>query len=75
MKMHLNTLKERREGGNLITIYKLLNRLEETDRKMLILRRKEEARYLRDTRKNCKKRSLNTWNGLKEEVIMAQLIM
>ena len=45
-EMHLTTLKERRERGDLITIYKLMNNLEETDRKDLILRRKREARNL-----------------------------
>ena len=34
-EMHLKTLKERRERGDLITIYKLMNNLEETDRKDL----------------------------------------
>ena len=29
-EMHLTTLKEKRERGNLITIYKLMNNLEET---------------------------------------------
>ena len=48
------TLKERREKSDLITIYKLMNNLEETDRKDLILRRKGEATNL-ETRKNCKK--------------------
>ena len=43
-EMHLTTLKERRKRGDLITIYKLMNTLEETDRKDLILRRKGEAR-------------------------------
>ena len=42
--MHLTTLKERRERGDLITIQKLMNNLEETDRKDLILRRKGEAK-------------------------------
>ena len=46
-EMHLTTLKERRERGDLITIYKFMNNLEETDRKDLILRRKGEARNLR----------------------------
>ena len=36
--MQLSTLEERREY--LITIYKLMNNLEETDRKDLLLRRK-----------------------------------
>ena len=35
-----NKLEERRETGDLITIYELMNNLEETDRKDLILRRK-----------------------------------
>ena len=39
-EMHLTTLKERRERDDLITIYKLMSNLEETDRKELILRRK-----------------------------------
>ena len=41
------TLKERRERGDLMTIYKSMNNLEETDRKNLILRRKGEAKNLR----------------------------
>ena len=47
--MHLTTLKERRERGDLITI--LMNHLEETDRKELILRTKGEARNLRGHKK------------------------
>ena len=49
--MHLTTLKERRNRRDLITTYELMNNLEETDRKDLIMKRKEEKR----TRKNCKK--------------------
>ena len=36
-KMHLTTLKERGEKGELITIYKLMSNLEETKRKDLLL--------------------------------------
>ena len=50
-EMHLATLEERREKGDLITIYKLMNNLEETDRKDLILRIKGEARNLRGHKK------------------------
>ena len=85
-EMHLTTLKERREKGDLITIYKLMNNLEETDRKDLILRKKGEAKNLRGHKKMLHKgiclkdtkeysftqRSIDTWNGLKEEVIMAK---
>ena len=49
-EMHLTTLKERSKRGDLITIYKLMNNLEETDRKDLILRRKE-AKNLRGHKK------------------------
>ena len=48
------TLQERRERGDLITIYRLMNNQEKTDRKDLILRIKGEVGNL-DTRKNCKK--------------------
>ena len=46
-EMHLTKLRERRKKGDLITMYKLMNNLEETNRKDLILRRKGEASYLR----------------------------
>ena len=32
-EMHLTTLKERREKGDLITIFKLMNNLEETEKR------------------------------------------
>ena len=59
-EMHLKTLKERRERGDFITIYKLMNNLEEIDRKNLILTRKGEARYLRRQEKTAK-RNLLLW--------------
>ena len=53
--MHLTTLKERRERKDLITIYKLINNLEETDRKDLILKSKGVARNLREHKKKLQK--------------------
>ena len=53
--MHLTTLKEKRKRDDLITIYKLINNLEERDGKDLILRRKGEAKNLRGHKKYCKK--------------------
>ena len=50
-EIHWTTLKERRERGDLITIYKLMNNLEDTDRKDQILRRKGEAKNLRGHKK------------------------
>ena len=49
--MNLTTLQERKESDDLITIYKLMNNLEETDRKDLILIRKGEAKNLRKHKK------------------------
>ena len=67
-------------------MYKLMNKLEEKDRKDLILRRKRKAGNLRgdekklvkdicsnDTKKyNFLHRSIDTQNGQKEEMIMAK---
>ena len=53
-EMHLTTLKQR-ERGDLITIYELMNNLEETGRKDLILRRKGEAKNLRGYKKKLQK--------------------
>ena len=57
-EMHLTTLKERRERGDLITIYKSLNNLQKTEKKDLILRWKGEVGNLR-ARNGYKKKS--TW--------------
>ena len=62
-----------------------MNNLEETDRKGIIMKKKE-ARYLMGNKKKIQKgislndtkmysfpqKSIDTWNGLKEEVIMAK---
>ena len=50
-EMQSSTLEERRER-NLITLCKLMNNLEEIDRRDLILRRKGEDRNLRGHKKN-----------------------
>ena len=42
-EMKLPTLEERRERGDLITIYKLVNGLEKTDRRDLLPRGEREA--------------------------------
>ena len=83
--MQLITLEKRRERGDLITIYKLKNNLEETDRKDEIIKRKGEVRYfMRQEKKLQKGICLNDkklqnspeknryLNGPKEEVIMAK---
>ena len=57
-EIQLITLKERIKRGDLIIIYKLMNNLEETDRKDPILRRKREAEYLKGHKKNLAKINL-----------------
>ncbi len=54
-EMKLSTLEERRKRGDLHT-YKLMNYLEEIDRKDLILRGEREAGYLRGHTKKMKKK-------------------
>ena len=47
-----------------MTIYKLMNNLQETDRKDLILRRKVEARYLRTQEKIAKRNLFERYKKL-----------
>ena len=75
-----NNTKRKKRKGDLITIYKLMNNLVETDRKDQILRKKEEARNLKeklqkgvslnDTEKNntvFHKKSIDTCKRLKKQ--------
>ena len=57
-EIQLTIFKERRERDDLITKYKLMNNLEETDRRYLMLKRKREAGYLRGHKKTIAKRNL-----------------
>ena len=77
-------INNKKSKMKLIKIYKLMNNLEETDRKDEIMKKIIKARYLRHTRKIAKRNlfdtkkyifpKADTWNGLKEEVIMAKKI-
>ena len=60
-EMHLTTLKEKREKGDLIIIYKLMSNLEKTDKNYLILRRKGEARNLRGQEKIAERNLLEQY--------------
>ena len=51
-EMNLPTLEEKREKGDLITVYKLLNGMDKTDMNILS---KEEAAYTRGHKKKLKK--------------------
>ena len=74
-----------KEKNDLITIYKFMNNLEKTDRKIFDIEKKRRGQIFEGIRKNCKKefpltiqdstvffpkKSIDTLNGLKEEVIM-----
>ena len=57
--MYLTTLKERKERGDLITIYKLMNNLEETDIKDIIcIEKKRRGQKFEGTQKKIAKRNL-----------------
>ena len=60
-EMHLTTQKERRKRGDLISINKLMNNLEEIDRKNLILIEKERLEINGDTRKFTKRNLLGRY--------------
>ena len=81
--MGLPTLQDRRERGDLITLFKIVNDIEKLDHQNLVMMEEEtrwmrghskikKSRCLRDTRKRSfPHRIVNTWNGLKEEVVEA----
>ncbi len=59
-EMQLTTLQERRERGDLITVYKLINELEKVDREDLLLTTGEGTRHMRGhSRKLRRGRCLN----------------
>ena len=60
-EVKLTILEWWRERGKLITIYKLLNNIEKTDRKYLKLRAKGEVGYLKGNNKKIAKGKLLQW--------------
>ena len=79
--MHLTTLTKRRDRGDLITIHKLRKQIGMTwywvkkgEVKNLREHKKlQKGICLNDTKKySFPQRSIDTWNGMKEEVIMAK---
>ena len=86
-EMGLPTLQGRRERGDLITLYKIVNAIEKLDNQNLVKMEEEtrqmrghsrkikNSRCLKDTRKySFSHRIVDTWNGLKEEVVEATSI-
>ena len=84
----LPTLQERRERGDLITMFKLVNNMEKIDRDDLVMKVEEEERRTRGHKKKLKKsqclgdikkysfphRTVDIWNNLKEEVVAAKSV-
>ena len=81
----LPTLQVRRERGDLITMYKLVNKMEKVDRQDLVQHIEEGTRRTRGHQKKIRKsrctgdikkysfphRTVDIWNELREEVVMA----
>ena len=85
-EMRLPTLKDRRERGDLITMYEIVNHMEKIDRQDLVMLKEDGGRetrgHARKIRKrqclrNIKKfsfphRTVDVWNGLSEEIVTAE---
>ena len=86
--MDLPTLEKRRERGDLIQIFKLLNRMDIVDNKDLLMRgeivgrstrghsmKLRKGRCLQDVKKHSfPQRCVEMWNELSEEVISAKSV-
>ena len=84
-EMELPTLQARRERGDLIMMYKVVNGMEKIDRRDLVIeqesqiqrtrghsRRVKKSQCLRDVRKySFPHRVVDVWNGLSERVVTA----
>ena len=80
-KLELPTLEMRRERGDLISVYRMLNGLEEVERNFLKLDERNTRGHRKKLKKEiCRKdikkysfphRIVDTWNGLSENVINA----
>ena len=85
-EMGLPTLQDRRERNDLITLYKIVNGIEKLDNQNLVMeeetrqmrgpsRKIKKSQCLKDTRKySFPHRIVDTWNGLKEEIVKATSI-
>ncbi len=81
------TLDERRERGNLITVYELRNQMERVDNEDFILTREGKSRQMRGYNWNLRKDrclsdvkkcsfpqgSVGTWNELEEGVVANEI--
>ena len=84
-EMELPTLQVRRERGDLITMYKVVNGIEKIDKQDLVLLKEEDNERTRGHSKRIRKsqclrnikkysfphRTVDIWNGLNEETVTA----
>ena len=82
-EMNLPTLEDRRERGDLIMLFKMINGIEKLDRENLFVREQREGlrghckrlrkeTCLRDKKKySFPHRTIDLWNGLEKEVVEA----
>ena len=87
-EINLPTLEERRERGDLITIFKLYNKMEEADNEELLLTERREIGFTRGHTKKLRKgrclnnvkknsfphRNIEVWNKLSEEIISVKTV-
>ena len=85
-EMGLPTLEDRRERGNLIAIYKIVNHMERIDRQDLVALKEDGERQTRGHAKKIRKsqclrnikkfsfphRTVDIWNELSEEIVTAE---
>ena len=84
-EMELPTLHARRERGELITMYKIVNRIDKIDKQDLVVLKEDDGGRMRGHSKRIRKRqclsdiktysfphrTVNVWNGLSEEIVTA----
>ena len=87
-EMDLPSLKKRRERGDMITMYKLINGMETIDNDELLMMEPEDTRRttghskkhrkgqcLKDKKRHSfPQRSIEAWNGLTEEIVAAKCV-
>ena len=83
--LNLQTLKERRERGDLIAVFRAMKGLEKVDREDLFVwdrsatrghgKKLKKSRCLRDIKKySFPYRTVDAWNGLEPEIVQAKSI-
>ena len=83
--MELPTLQARRERGDLITMYKIVNRIDKIDKRDLVVLKEDDGGRMRGHSKKIRKRqclrdikkysfphrTVDVWNEFSEEIVTA----